>query len=88
MKKIRFGIIGSGLWGQTHAEAYNAHPLAELTAVCDVVEEKAKSFADAFGIEKVYNNAVDLVRNADIDAVAIVTPDFAHCEPIVQAAEA
>ena len=88
MKKIRFGIVGSGLWGRTHAEAYNAHPLAELTAVCDVVEEKAKSFADAFGVEKVYNNTADLVRNADIDAVAIVTPDFAHCEPIVQAAEA
>jgi predicted dehydrogenase len=88
MKKIKFGIVGSGLWGQTHAEAYNAHPMAELTAVCDVIEEKAKSFADAFGVEKVYNSAADLVRNADIDAVAIVTPDFAHCGPIVQAAEA
>ena len=25
MKKIRFGIVGSGLWGQTHAEVYSGH---------------------------------------------------------------
>ena len=33
MKKIRFGIIGSGYMGSTHAEAVRRLPNAELVAV-------------------------------------------------------
>jgi len=88
MERIRFGIIGSGLWARTHAEVYTTHPRAELKAVCDVKEEKARALAEACGVGRIYTDSAALVGDDEIDAVAVVTPDFAHREPLIQAADA
>jgi predicted dehydrogenase len=88
MDKIRFGIIGAGLWGQAHAEVYSTHPASELAAVCDIDERKAKTLASAHGTATVYADYERMVRDPNVDAVAVVTPDFAHCGPIVAAARA
>ena len=39
MEKIKMGIVGLGVWGQTHASIYNEHPYAEVVAVCDKDEQ-------------------------------------------------
>jgi predicted dehydrogenase len=88
MKKIRFGIIGAGLWGRAHAEVYSTHPLAELKAICDIDREKARALAAQHGNPAVYGDFKSLIEDPEVDAVAVVTPDFAHCGPIVAAARA
>ena len=85
---IRFGVIGVGLWGEVHAEIYSNHPYAALAAVCDRDSKRAKQVAQAYGAERVYTDFRDLAADPGIDAVAVVTPDFAHRDPIVAAAEA
>jgi predicted dehydrogenase len=85
---IRFGVIGVGLWGQVHAEIYSNHPYTTLAAVCDRDSKRAKQVAERYGSERVYTDFRDLAADPDIDAVAVVTPDFAHRDPIVAAAEA
>jgi predicted dehydrogenase len=88
MKKIGFGIIGAGLWGESHARVYSSHPAAKLVGVCDVVEEKARAIAKKYGAEKHYTDYHKLLKDPDIEAVGIVTPDFAHTEPFVAACKA
>jgi predicted dehydrogenase len=88
MKKIRFGIIGAGLWGRAHAEVYSTHPMAELKAVCDIDLEKARALATRYGNPAVYGDFESLIEDPGVDAVAVVTPDFAHCGPILAAARA
>ena len=88
MKKVRFGVVGVGGWGRVHTEVYSTHHLASLTAVCDLVEERAKQVAAHHGGCKVYTDAAAMVRDPEIDAVAVATPDFAHAGPVVAAAEA
>lgn len=80
MKTIRMGIVGAGTWGETHAFLYKEHPHAELAAVCDLNEDRARALAEKFGLSKnrVFADHKDMLEKADIDAVAIVTPDFAH----------
>jgi predicted dehydrogenase len=85
---IRFGVIGVGLWREVHAEIYSNHPCAALAAVCDHDSKRAKQVAQAHGAERVYTDFRDLAADPGIDAVAVVTPDFAHRDPIVAAAEA
>jgi predicted dehydrogenase len=85
---IRFGVIGVGLWGEVHAEIYSSHPYARLVAVCDRDSKRAGQVAECFGAERIYQDFRDLVADPQIDAVAVVTPDFAHRDPIVAAAEA
>ena len=88
IRKVRFGVIGAGLWGGAHAEIYSQHPYAELAAVCDTDAARARQLAAAHGGARVYTDFREMVRDPGVDAVAVATPDFAHREPIVAAARA
>lgn len=88
-KKIRkVAIVGAGLWGEAHASIYNEHPYATPVAICDLNTERAKEFAAKFGIKEVYSDYNEMFAKCDCDTVAIVTPDFAHADIAVAAAEA
>ncbi len=88
MSKIRFAIVGAGRWGETHAFLYDEHPQVELAAICDLDLERAQALADKFHVPHVFSNHRDMLRSVDIDAVAIVTPDFAHRDVAVDCANA
>lgn len=91
MEKVKMAVIGAGgVWGQTHISIYKEHPLAEVTAICDLHKESAHAAAQKLGVpgEHVYSDYHAMLREADIDAVAIVTPDFAHADIAVACAEA
>ena len=61
--KIRFGVVGAGLWGEAHAEVYATHPHAELAAVCDMDPERARRTADRYGARRTYTNYEELVAD-------------------------
>ncbi len=88
MDKVKMGIIGAGVWGETHAEIYNEHPLAELVAICDKDEARARAMAEKYHIPQVYTDYHELARSCDCDAVAVVTPDTLHADIAVCMAEA
>lgn len=78
--KLKMAIVGAGTWGENHARIYQEHPFAEVTAICDMNREKAVQTAKRSGIENVYDDYNEMLEKADCDAVAIVTPDFAHAD--------
>lgn len=88
MDKIGLGIIGAGIWGEAHARVYSSHPYAQLIAVSDIAEEKAQNLAKKYGAKRYYADFCRLVKDPEVEAVAIVTPDFAHRDPFVAAVEA
>lgn len=85
---FKIALIGCGNWGQSHARLYYEDPRVELAAVCDLVEEKAKNTAAATGLDasRAYTDYKKMLDEVECDAVAIVTPDFAHCEYTVECA--
>ena len=87
-KTVGFGVIGAGLWGENHAEIYSSHRYARLAAVCDQDRRRAEAVAAKYGAAKAYDSYEQMVRDPAVDAVAVVTPDFAHRGPIVAAAKA
>lgn len=90
MSTLKMAIIGAGTWGETHGFAYTDHPNAELVAVCDLNADRAQHFAVKFGVADsgVYTDYREMLDKADIDAVAIVTPDFSHTPIAVDCANA
>lgn len=84
---IRIAIIGAGSWGRTHAYLYVEHPKAELVAVCDLDLGKARSLADEFGVKDAFSDYRQMLDQVKPDAVAIITPDFAHADIAVECAE-
>lgn len=74
-----FAVIGSGLWGSLHARVYSESEHARLAAVCDLDPTRASELASRFGADA-YTDLDAMLKRDDIDAVSIVTPDFAHTE--------
>ena len=88
IKQVRMGIVGAGTWGETHASIYAEHLFADPVAICDMNEQRAREIAEKYGIRKVYTDYHDLAADEEVDAVAIVTPDFAHADIAVAMADA
>lgn len=84
--KLKMVIVGAGIWGENHIKIYQSHPFADVIAVCDQKYDKAKELADRYGIDKVYSDYEEMFKQSGCDAVAIVTPDFAHADIAIAAA--
>lgn len=83
---IKVGLIGAGFMGEMHLACYQA--LAEqgikITAVSDLVFEKAESVAEKTGAI-IYANGMDLIENADVDVIDICLPTYLHTDHAVAA---
>ncbi len=84
--KLKMTIVGLGTWGENHIRIYQNHPFAEVVSICDQDYGKAKAIADKYGISSVYNDYNKMFDESNCDAVAIVTPDFAHADIAISAA--
>jgi myo-inositol 2-dehydrogenase / D-chiro-inositol 1-dehydrogenase len=87
-KVIRFGVIGAGRIGKIHAENLALRiPGAAVTAIADPVIEQAQLTAEKLQIPKVYDDCQAIMRDPDIDAVAICSSTDSHARLIVEAAK-
>ncbi len=87
MSGLGVGIIGTGTWGTVHARTYGSMDGVEVLGVADLIEERAETLAGHTGATA-YADYRELLANDAIHAVSIVTPDFAHAEIALAAAEA
>ena len=85
--QLKIAIVGAGIWGENHARIYQEHPFAQVVAICDLNRDKARQLADQFGVPA-YADYHAMLRDVACDAVSIVTPDFAHADIAVAAANA
>ena len=88
MDKIRLGLIGIGKGGRTVALSQKGLPEVELAAVAATNESKTRDAAALYGAGKYYTDFKDMLKDDEIDAVFIATPNHLHCEMTVEAARA
>lgn len=88
MKKVRYAIIGCGTIAPFHAQAILNDKRAELAAVVDIIEEKARAFADKYNVASVYTDYNEMLKRADIDAVSICVPSGLHGECVIACSKA
>ena len=82
MRAIRFGVIGSGFMGLTHAAAIAKTEGAELAAIAG--GRRAAGLAEQYGVP-VEPDAATLIDRADIDAIVITTPHHLHARDTLHA---
>ena len=80
---LRVGILGAGIMGQAHAQAY-LEVGAIINGVVDINQTTAIALADRFGCAA-YTSAKDLLKE-DIDAVSICLPHNLHLDAALQVA--
>lgn len=95
MKELRVAMIGYGFMGRTHTNAYKRltdffpvrhRPVLKIVAARNA--EKAQAFAQNWGYERVETDWRKAVNSPDIDLVDICTPNDAHAEIAIAAAQA
>ncbi len=77
---VKIAIIGCGRVAGHHCRSILETEGAELVAVCDLVQEKAKAYQEQYGAKAYLNYHEMLSENPAIDVVAIITPSGMHFE--------
>ena len=88
MAQIRIGVIGCGSIAKNrHLPEYDFHPDAIIAAVCDIVPERAEETAGKYGAAA-YTDFETMLKEADIDAVSVCTPNVLHAPMSIAALKA
>ena len=86
MNKLRAGIIGAGTIFAMHAYPVASDEHADLVAICDIKEERAKEKAEEFNCD-FYTDYKIMIEEANLDVVHICLPHYLHAEVAIYALE-
>jgi len=88
--KVSVGLIGAGNRGSYDASIVQADPRAQVTALCDLFDDRIEQAIQRIRIQgkpAVYKDYQKLLAS-DVDAVIIATPPFLHPEQLEAAIQA
>lgn len=86
MDKANLGIIGLGQMGKIHLNTCLDLENVNVVGVADISKKELLKAQNA-GVEHVYEDYVNLLKNPNLDAVIISLPTFLHEQAAVDAAE-
>jgi len=82
-KKIRFGLIGCGQISSRHIDSIKALKNAQLLAVCDIIEQRAKQYRVDWTTD--YHH---LIKRNDLDVISVCAPNGLHAQMGIDIARA
>jgi predicted dehydrogenase len=96
MRTVNVGVIGAGFMGKAHSLAYAAMPMFFWPApavprrlvIAELGDEPAREAALRYGYERSTGDWRRVVEDPEVDLVDIATPNDAHAEIAIAAAEA
>lgn len=79
MSKVKVAVIGCGtIASGQHIRAYAKSERAEIRALVDIREERAKELAEKHGVPVTATDFRDILSDPEIEAVSICTPNDTH----------
>jgi UDP-N-acetyl-2-amino-2-deoxyglucuronate dehydrogenase len=87
MNKIKFAVIGCGSIGKRHIAVIDSESQAELIAICDSDEKKAKELSELYHVPY-YTDYKRMLGEIQVDVVNIATPHAEHAPMAIHVANA
>jgi predicted dehydrogenase len=87
MQKLKTALAGCGKVGHLHAAALKNLPESEFVAVCSRSPEKARAFAEKYGVAA-FTNVPEMIAKAGVQALCVCTPHPQHAASAIAAAQA
>lgn len=84
-RKLRIGVVGGGFGADM---PWHEHPDCVVEAVSDLREDRRKALAERFKCSKVYDSLAELIKDKDVDAVAVFTEAPNHVKHAVECLKA
>ena len=75
---IRVAVVGLGYWGPNLVRNFSESAMFELAGACDLRQEALDAIARRYPGVACTTRYEDVLRDADVDAVAIATPVSTH----------
>ena len=76
---VSVGVIGTGGMGARHARNLHSHVAqAKVAAIMDLDPGRSRSVAAECGDARVFDDAEELIRSEDVQALVIASPDPTH----------
>jgi predicted dehydrogenase len=86
MERVKLALVGCGVIANaTYLPEITAMPKADLVAVCDIVEERARAAAEQFGVPHVYTDFDRMLDEEAFDLLVNTTHIQAHYETNLKA---
>ncbi len=73
---LLFALIGCGRIAKRHAEQITKY--GKLVAVCDIIEDRAKEFAEEYGAKYYVSAEVMLLAEKEVNVIIICSPNGLH----------
>jgi predicted dehydrogenase len=86
-RDFNWGIMGPGFIANKVFPDFRLADGACVLGAASNTSGKAKAFADKWGIDRAYENYIDLVKDQDIDIIYITTPGAFHMDGAILAME-
>lgn len=81
MSKVKIAIIGCGsIANNAHIPAYMKNEKAEIIYFCDIIPERAEAAVEKYGCGKAVTDYHEILKDPDIDAVSVCTPNNLHAQ--------
>ncbi|TAK24671.1 MAG: Gfo/Idh/MocA family oxidoreductase [Chloroflexota bacterium] len=91
-RRVKIGLAGLGSVSQRgilpHLAVPDAQERIELAAVCDIVAERSAETASRYQVPSHYSDYDEMLKSADIEAVAIAGPIPVHYDQVMKALRA
>ncbi|HEX7063482.1 MAG TPA: Gfo/Idh/MocA family oxidoreductase [Bacillales bacterium] len=84
MRNLRIGIVGVGRFGRLHLRVLSQLAGCEVAAVSDINEDLLHEVAREFQIEETFTDPVDMVRDADLDMIDVVSDEQTHGQLVLE----
>src|SRR5438477_2393730 len=94
-RKLRVGLIGTGWYGKCDLFRLIQVAPVEVVSLCDVDQHMLADAAETVALRqaskkkpRTYGDYREMLKEKDLDAVLIATPDHWHALPMIAACEA
>lgn len=84
---VKVGVVGLGRWARVLTRAARRGQRLEVVCGYSQSQEKREAFAREFGC-RVVDSLEELLADPEVEGVMVTTPNDAHAQPIIQAAQA
>ncbi|HLX26558.1 MAG TPA: Gfo/Idh/MocA family oxidoreductase, partial [Candidatus Cybelea sp.] len=83
MKRYKIGIVGTGFGVRVHLPALHNHPRFDVVALASPTS--AAQVARTENVAHAFRSCAEMLAGVDLDAVAVASPPFAHCDDVLAA---
>jgi predicted dehydrogenase len=88
METVRIGVIGCGMVARIgHLPWAQRNPHCRITAVADPDPANLRSARKRYRVPLAYDDPMELLDSGQVDAVCVCSPNWAHTEQVLAAAQ-